>query len=288
MIDMIKGRCLCGDVEFEIDGPLGTMSHCHCSMCRKEHGSALATYVDAPAQGYRITKGEDKIHSYKSSADRALHRSFCSTCGSVVPGKPEEGQDKVFVPAGLLEGDVDVKPAAHIFVASKAGWYEITDGLPQFDAYPPGYGEAVETKRHTEPHEGAVEGSCLCGAVTFEYTGTPEFMMNCHCSRCRRTKGAAHASNVFVKSENFAWTKGEEHVVNYKLPEAKSFGHAFCDTCGSSLPRFSPGTGFMNIPAGALDDDPGIRPRGHIFVGSKASWFEPSDDLPKFEEMPTG
>jgi hypothetical protein len=280
---MIKGRCLCGDVQFEITGQLGDMTHCHCGMCRKSHGAAFATYANVPAEGFRLVKGKDKIRTYQSSEQDT--RSFCTTCGSVVP-TPAEAGGHVSVPAGLLEGDIKSKPVAHIFVGSKAGWYEITDDIAQFQAYPPGYGEAIDAPRRTVHRDGVVSGGCLCGAVAFEYTGTPAFMMNCHCSRCRRAKGAAHASNVFVKPEDFTWTRGHEHVVVYKLPEAERFGHAFCDVCGSSLPRQAPGAPVVNVPAGSLDDDPGARPKAHIYVGSKASWFEPTGDLPRHEEMP--
>jgi hypothetical protein len=95
-----------------------------------------------------------------------------------------------------------------------------------------------------------------------------------------------HGANMFYKLENFRWTRGESLVVDYQLPTAKRFGVAFCRTCGASIPRVSVERGVVVVPAGALDTDPGMRPMAHIFVGSKAPWFEITDSIPQFEELP--
>jgi len=280
---MVNASCLCGDVVYRLEGDVTHMTHCHCSMCRKIHGSAFATYAGVKKSGFQWVHGAERVVSYESSP--GFMRAFCPTCGSVAPTVDEE-QD-VFVPAGNLLDDCGARPQAHIFVTSGASWYEITDDLPRFDAYPPGLDFPVIEQSPRGTHRpGVVGGSCLCGAVAFEYEGEPKFMMNCHCTRCRRAKSAAHASNVFVDAASFRWLKGEDNVTSYKLPEAERFGHAFCRTCGSSMPRVVAGAPLVNVPAGALDDDPGVRPKAHIFIGSKAPWFEPSDDLPKFDEMP--
>jgi hypothetical protein len=75
-------------------------------------------------------------------------------------------------------------------------------------------------------------------------------------------------------------------VQQYKLPEAQYFATAFCRRCGSGLPRVSTERNIAVVPAGSLDGDPGIAPAGHIFVESKADWFEIADPLPQFAEMP--
>ncbi len=135
---MVKASCLCGGIEFEVDGPLGpVMGHCHCSRCRKSSGAAFETVVSAPRTALRWVKGEDLVTRYPSSPN--LHRCFCRTCGSHVPDPQAKG-DQVFIPAGALDDDPGLRPAAHIFVGSKAPWFQITDELPQFDEWPPGYG----------------------------------------------------------------------------------------------------------------------------------------------------
>jgi hypothetical protein len=103
---------------------------------------------------------------------------------------------------------------------------------------------------------------------------------------CRKARSAAYPSNLFVEPKGFRWTRGEDLLDTYELPGAKRFITVFCRVCGSTMPR----TGlpeYVVIPAGSLDDDPGIRPEMHIFVGSKADWHEITDDLPRHEEYPT-
>ncbi len=134
---MVKGSCLCGGVQYEIDGDVELMANCHCSMCRKHHGAPFVTYVGVNTSQFRWVKGEDLVGDYESSPH--LHRGFCRICGSNLP-IPIPGVERLFIPAGTLDDDPGARPQAHIFVASKAPWVEITDDLPQFDEYPPGFG----------------------------------------------------------------------------------------------------------------------------------------------------
>lgn len=127
-----------------------------------------------------------------------------------------------------------------------------------------------------------VQGSCLCGDVAFEITGTPIRVLHCHCSRCRKARGAAASANLAVAIDGFRFVRGTELLASYKVPEAKYFTHTFCRACGSSMPRVDEARGIVVVPMGSLDEDPGVRPQGHIFVDSKAPWHETHDDLPRF------
>ncbi|KYG07492.1 hypothetical protein BE21_29195 [Sorangium cellulosum] len=278
---MTKGACLCGTVRYEIDGPFQTMLNCHCSMCRKFHGSAFATAAVAPLQGFRWLAGEHAVRASSASA----HRSFCGTCGAAAPLLAPDRQ-LALVHAGNLEGDLGIEPQFHQLVGSKAPWYTIADSLPQFERWPPEIQAPVVERPTVEPREGVTQGSCLCGDVAFEFDGAPLRMMYCHCTRCRRGRSAAHAANVFVALDGFRWVRGEARVASYKVPEARFFTVAFCTGCGGAAPRLSRERGLAVVPAGALDTDPGIRPAAHIFVGSKASWFRITGDVPQFDELP--
>jgi hypothetical protein len=280
---MNQGSCLCGAIRFEVEGPINLMGHCHCSMCRKHHGSLFATFVAVPVKQFRWLAGERGVNTYRSSPNGS--RSFCGTCGSVVPGVMPE-IDMAFVPAGNLEGDPGVRPQSHMFVGSKADWYTITDDLPRYDKYPPGFDAPDNVRPSVAPKAGYALGSCLCADVAFEIEGAPTVVRNCHCSRCRRARSAAYATNLFYPAERFGWTRGQDKVADFKLPGARFFATAFCRRCGSSLPRVSPERGIVLVPAGSLDTDPGMQPTMHIFVGSKASWFEITDALPQFAEGP--
>ncbi len=278
-----SGSCVCGTVRYEVSGPFNTMMNCHCSMCRKHHGSAFATYVSAPIGGFRWLAGEDAILGYASSEKG--QRYSCKVCGSVVPMMmPAYGL--ALCPAGPLEGDLGIAPQAHIFASSKAPWHAITDSLPQHAEYPPEFAAPGLPRPVVESREGVTQGSCLCGDVAFEATGEPLFMLNCHCQRCRRARGAAFATNVFFKLENFRWTRGESLLADYRLPEARFFGTSFCSQCGGEMPRVSRERGIVVIPAGALDTAPPITPQRHIFVDYKAGWHQITDSLPQHAEGP--
>ena len=280
---MVEGRCLCGALRYEADPPFQFMVNCHCSMCRKHHGAAFATFVTVPPAAFRWTSGEANVGSYTSSEHST--RGFCKVCGSVAPQLlPALGQ--VIIPAGNLEGDLGATPQLHMFAGSRAPWYEITDDVPQSEEYPPGFDAPVVARPRVEPRAGIVEGSCLCGDVAYEIVSAPLFMRNCHCSRCRRGRSAAHATNAFFPSDGFRWTRGEPQVAEYALPDARYFGTAFCRRCGSAVPRLASARGIALVPAGSLDVDPGIRPSAHIYTASKASWFSITDDIPRYDELP--
>jgi hypothetical protein len=281
---MNRGRCLCGAVHFEA-GSFAAMTHCHCSMCRRHHGAMFATFLDAPRAAFRWISGEEEIVTYRSSG-RGL-RTFCRRCGSALPTFLPDWPDVVTVPAGLVEGDPGIRPKYHEFAASAPDWFPIADALPRHATRPAEF-DAIPTVDNPgpPPKDGVVQGRCLCGDVAFELTGAPEVVQNCHCTRCRRARGAAHATNAFFRGEQLAWIRGEEHVVDFPLPGAKRFGQAFCARCGGKVPRIVASTGYVVVPCASLDGSPGRPPRGHIFVGSKAPWYDIADRLPQWEELP--
>lgn len=129
-------------------------------------------------------------------------------------------------------------------------------------------------------------GSCLCGSVAYEIEPPYAFFQYCHCSRCRKFTGSAHAANILVPEGQFAWTRGEDRVRQYEMPEAKYYCTAFCTQCGSSLPWRTRNGKFFLVPAGALDGDPGASLERNIFWASRAPWYQRVDELPFFDEGP--
>lgn len=129
----ITGGCLCGAVRYSIDQPLARAGSCHCSMCRKAHGSAFATFAAVPPGSFTWVAGEDKVGKFQSSEEGI--RCFCKVCGS--PLGAMSGDALGWVTLGTVDGDPGVRSEANIFVDSKAPWFEILDGLPQFEEYPP-------------------------------------------------------------------------------------------------------------------------------------------------------
>ena len=131
-----------------------------------------------------------------------------------------------------------------------------------------------------------VNGSCLCGQVTFTVTRPFLFFQYCHCSRCQKISGSAHAANIFVKVEQFQWTSGQELVNRYELPTAKHYCSAFCTVCGSRMPWESRNGRYVLVPAGTLDEDPEGRPERNVFWASRAPWYVDVSTVPTFDEGP--
>jgi len=136
------------------------------------------------------------------------------------------------------------------------------------------------------PKDSVMKGSCLCGGIVYEIDPPFEKFYYCHCSRCRKITGSAHAANLFVGPKQFRWVKGEELVERFEHSEAKYFATGFCNKCGSSMPWLVQGGATMIVPAGTLDDDPDFTPQKNIFWDSRACWFKETDDIEKHAERP--
>ena len=132
-----------------------------------------------------------------------------------------------------------------------------------------------------------LSGSCLCGGVSYEITGEAGQFWHCHCSRCRKASGTGHATNILLKPDSVAWTTGEELLRSYKVPDAKRFATVFCSVCGSLMPRIAPDRSIAVVPAGTLDEDPGIRPQGRIYQHSRTPWSCNDAELPCYDTYPS-
>ena len=133
---MVRGSCFCGGIRFEAD-TVPLITTCHCSKCRKSRGAAFSVTACIPLDSFRYLQGEELIQTYQPLGG-GYSPFFCRVCGSCAPMTVKERQ-LVLVPAGLLDDDPGVRPALHMFVGSKAPWWEITDKAPQFEKWVPGY-----------------------------------------------------------------------------------------------------------------------------------------------------
>ena len=127
-----------------------------------------------------------------------------------------------------------------------------------------------------------LSGKCLCGAVHYAVADRFVYALNCHCSNCRRATGAAFKPFAGIERHKFRVTRGEESLLIFGDDNASD---ARCKVCGSLLYSVVREGAFVHVTLGTLVDDPTIRPSAHIFVGSKAPWFEITDDLPQHAEF---
>lgn len=130
---MLEGACLCGKVQYEIEGKPRFMYQCHCGKCRAASGASYVTNIIVDADKFRITTGQDALAGFESSPNK--FRFFCSTCGSPMYSRGEKTKQVVAVRSGTLKQDPGVRVAYHAFVGSKANWVNICDDLPQFEEW---------------------------------------------------------------------------------------------------------------------------------------------------------
>jgi hypothetical protein len=127
------GGCLCGAVRYETRGPLRNIINCHCSKCRKFHGH-VGAYTSVLREHLVLTRA-DGLKWYRSVTDETpnVHRGFCQECGSSLFWDPRGSGKNVAVAAGSLDEPTGLKTLGHVWVSQKTDYYDITDGLPEFD-----------------------------------------------------------------------------------------------------------------------------------------------------------
>jgi hypothetical protein len=127
-------------------------------------------------------------------------------------------------------------------------------------------------------------GRCECGAVRYEVVDAFVYAANCHCSRCRAATGTAFKAFAGIKRDRLEITAGSDRLL---VVGEENLNDTRCAACGSLLFSVVRDGAYVHVALGSLADTPTIRPTAHIFVGSKAPWFEITDDLPQFEEYAT-
>jgi hypothetical protein len=108
----------------------------------------------------------------------------------------------------------------------------------------------------------------------------------CHCQRCRKGSGSAHASNLLSSNAQLTWIAGEDLVKTFRLPTTQHT-RSFCLECGSALPSYE--GDLLLIPAGSLDNSPvsKLAPSAHIYMKDKAEWDEGLEHVIHFDELPS-
>lgn len=129
------GRCLCGDLGYTVDQPPIWVGHCHCESCRRNTGSAVATFVGVPADAFAMNHGTRSF--YESSP--GVQRSFCARCGTPLAYEADRFPGELHLFLGTLDDPNRFRPQFHVHCAERIPWFEINDDLPR---YP---GSSIET-----------------------------------------------------------------------------------------------------------------------------------------------
>ncbi|MDX6408882.1 MAG: hypothetical protein QOE13_1953 [Gaiellaceae bacterium] len=133
-------------------------------------------------------------------------------------------------------------------------------------------------------NERVLRGQCECGAVQYTVADAFRYAANCHCSRCRAATGSAFKPFAGIERKKLELTKGMDRLL---VVGEEHSNDTRCEGCGSLLFSVVRDGAYVHVAMGSLVDAPSIRPTEHIFVGSKAPWFEITDDLPQFEQYAT-
>ena len=124
-------------------------------------------------------------------------------------------------------------------------------------------------------------GKCECGAVRYRVADAFLYAGNCHCSNCRAATGSAFKPFTGIERDKLEIVDGAGSLLVWGDEDEN---HTRCGICGSLLYSVVRDGAYVHVALGSLIDGPTIRPSEHIFVGSKAPWFEITDDLPQSQE----
>lgn len=130
---MYLGQCLCAKVKVMITGGISDIIHCHCSLCRKNSGTAFATNGYVNATDLKFVSGKNNLTTYSFKEGR--YRHFCSSCGSPVYSSSDDDKTRYRLRLGLLDSEITERPISHNFVSSKASWEDLDADLPRSDSF---------------------------------------------------------------------------------------------------------------------------------------------------------
>ena len=126
------------------------------------------------------------------------------------------------------------------------------------------------------------QGSCLCGAITYQLTARPKAVSHCHCSQCRKGHGAAFASYASVLRDELQVLQGSDRLRSYASSPAVL--RQFCGDCGSSLfwsRQQGDHADWISIALGTLDTPLTFDKQKHVEASSKAAWYVIEDHWPQ-------
>jgi hypothetical protein len=130
-----------------------------------------------------------------------------------------------------------------------------------------------------------LNGSCLCGDITYVVEEDFEAFYFCHCSQCQKVTGSAFASNIITSLDNIKWLTGFNKIKNYE-DSNRAFSKAFCKNCGAGVPHVNKSKTSLVIPAGSLLDQPSISPSANLFRPESPVWLEPGLSAVNFKDFP--
>ena len=131
MENQARGSCFCSAIRFSASLPSKWCAHCHCSMCRKNHGAGYVTWAGFETDQVKITHGEDQLSWFDSSA--GAQRGFCKNCGSSLFFRSERWAGELHIALGSFDTAIDLQPQANVYFEKHVDWMPIDETLKQVD-----------------------------------------------------------------------------------------------------------------------------------------------------------
>jgi hypothetical protein len=130
-----------------------------------------------------------------------------------------------------------------------------------------------------------LNGSCLCGTVSYSLTQQPSQFYFCHCQQCQKVTGSSFAANIIADIDSISWPSGEHLLTHFDHP-TRAFSKTFCSICGSGLPHVNKSKTSLVVPAGSLDRVPTIEPRANLFIAESPAWLSTGLSAAKYATYP--
>ena len=125
---MLRGKCLCGDIEYETSATPASETNCHCSLCRRASGASPVAWFTVPLPSFRFTSGSP---SQYNSSEHGF-RNFCGRCGTQLTFQSQKALDVIDITTCSLDDPNLAFPKSHIHTSSKMEWVDLSDGLPSY------------------------------------------------------------------------------------------------------------------------------------------------------------
>jgi hypothetical protein len=132
---MYKGSCLCGAITIQLAGGIDSIIHCHCSLCRKNSGTAYATNGFVNSSEFTVNDPQNKLGSYEHKPGKKRH--FCTVCASPIYSSNADNPSQYRVRLGIFDSPITERPMSHNFVSSRASWDDLDAQLPRYDGHEP-------------------------------------------------------------------------------------------------------------------------------------------------------
>lgn len=132
----IEGSCQCGQINYQLLEPPLMVAACHCKQCQKLSTSAFSITAVVKTESV-VFGGELKEWRRVADSGNKNYAKFCPNCGNRMyhfdPDKPETIKLK---PSNLADTSW-LEPSVHVWVSQKQAWYQVPEGVRQFDKQPP-------------------------------------------------------------------------------------------------------------------------------------------------------